>query len=222
MPTPIEVTIEHAAKKTFASAVDWPGWSRGGKTEDLALETLAGYAMRYGPVVAAVGARFPTVVTIDDLVVIERREGSAGTEFGVPSHPSGPDRRPLSAAGAENLARLVEAAWSAFDRTAAAAPEELRKGPRGGGRNTSKIVAHVTESDGAYANEIGVKVKPFAPADASAVRAMREAMLAVLRGARTGDPLAGRRWPARYAAHRIAWHALDHAWEIEDRIEPGR
>jgi hypothetical protein len=28
-------------------------------------------------------------------------------------------------------------------------------------------------------------------------------------------------WPPRYAARRIAWHALDHAWEIEDRSEPG-
>jgi len=27
----------------------------------------------------------------------------------------------------------------------------------------------------------------------------------------------GKRWPPRYAARRIAWHALDHAWEIEDR-----
>ena len=27
-------------------------------------------------------------------------------------------------------------------------------------------------------------------------------------------------WPARYAAHRIAWHALDHLWEIEDRSTP--
>jgi len=24
-------------------------------------------------------------------------------------------------------------------------------------------------------------------------------------------------WPPRYAAARIAWHALDHAWEIEDK-----
>ena len=27
-------------------------------------------------------------------------------------------------------------------------------------------------------------------------------------------------WPARYAARRIAWHVLDHAWEIEDRSDP--
>jgi hypothetical protein len=25
----------------------------------------------------------------------------------------------------------------------------------------------------------------------------------------------------RYAARRIAWHALDPVWEIEDRSEPG-
>jgi len=31
------------------------------------------------------------------------------------------------------------------------------------------------------------------------------------------SPLADKRWPTRYAAHRVAWHALDHAWEIEDR-----
>ena len=27
-------------------------------------------------------------------------------------------------------------------------------------------------------------------------------------------------WPTRYAARRIAWHVLDHAWEIEDRSAP--
>jgi len=103
----------------------------------------------------------------------------------------------------------------------AAAPAELRKGPRGGGRDTAKIVAHVMDSDGAYANEMGIKVRSFAPDDRAAIQAMRQAMLDVLRAARDGEPLAGRRWPARYAAHRIAWHALDHAWEIEDRTDPG-
>ncbi|MEY2437652.1 MAG: hypothetical protein QOF97_2488, partial [Acidimicrobiaceae bacterium] len=24
-------------------------------------------------------------------------------------------------------------------------------------------------------------------------------------------------WAYRYAARRIAWHALDHAWEMQDR-----
>ena len=45
-------------------------------------------------------------------------------------------------------------------------------------------------------------------------------MLEVLGRPSDGSPLADRRWTARYAARRIAWHALDHAWEIEDRSEP--
>jgi hypothetical protein len=219
MTRSITVTIEQAPKKVFASAADWPGWSRGGKTDELALEALVAYAPRYAPV-APIG--FPKAVDLDDLDVVERNEGSAGTEFGVPSRPSRLDSRPTSADEAARLAAIVDAAWTLFDRIAKDAPAELRKGPRGGGRDTAKIVAHVMESDGAYANEIGIKVTGFTPDDRAAIQAMREAMLDVLRTARDGEPLAGRRWPARYAAHRIAWHALDHAWEIEDRSEPGR
>jgi hypothetical protein len=44
-------------------------------------------------------------------------------------------------------------------------------------------------------------------------------VLDLLRRPSDGSPLGGKRWPSRYAARRIAWHALDHAWEIEDRIE---
>ena len=96
---------------------------------------------------------------------------------------------------------------------AAGAPEELRKGPRGGGRDTSKIVAHVVEADEAYAREMGIKLKaPIEPK-------CRAAMLEVLRQPSDGSPIADRKWTPRYAAHRIAWHALDHAWEIEDRTE---
>jgi hypothetical protein len=31
-------------------------------------------------------------------------------------------------------------------------------------------------------------------------------------------PRGGIIWPARYFVRRTAWHVLDHAWEIEDRI----
>jgi hypothetical protein len=219
MTKPILVTIEHTPKKTFVTAADWPGWSRFGKTEELALETLAAYAPRYAVVADAADRRFTATPTVDDFEIVERHEGSSGTEFGVPSRPTDHDARPTDADEAARLADLVEVGWAYFDRIAAAAPEQLRKGPRGGGRNTSKVIAHVIESDGAYAHEIGIKVPDFSTDDRPEVDAMREAMLNVLRAARDGEPLAGRRWPARYAAHRIAWHALDHAWEIEDRTE---
>ena len=100
---------------------------------------------------------------------------------------------------------------------AAGAPEELRKGPRGGGRNTSKVVAHALEADHGYAREMGLKQPTPTPGDAAAIRHLRDAMLEVLRQPSDGSPIAARRWTVRYAAHRIAWHSLDHAWEIEDR-----
>jgi hypothetical protein len=219
MTRAVIVTIEHTPKKSFATAADWPGWSRSGKTEELALDALAAYAPRYGAIADAEHRRFASEITVEDLEVVERLGGSAGTDYGVPSRPTEHDARPTDADEAARLAGLVEAAWAFFDRTARVAPEELRKGPRGGGRNTSKIVAHVMDADRAYANEMGIKVPGFEPDDRPAAAAMRAAMLDVLRAARDGRPLAGRRWPARYAAHRIAWHALDHGWEIEDRTD---
>lgn len=219
MTKPILVTIEHTPKKTFASAADWPGWSRSGKTEQLALDALVAYAPRYAGVADAEHQRLVSSPTIEDLEIVERNEGSAGTDYGVPSHPTLQDGRPTDGDEAHRLTAIVEAAWNFFDRVAAAAPEELRKGPRGGGRDTSKVVGHVMEADRAYANQIGIKVGELSPDDRVAIESMRRAMLDVLRTARDGTPLAGRRWPARYAAHRIAWHALDHAWEIEDRAD---
>jgi hypothetical protein len=79
---------------------------------------------------------------------------------------------------------------------------------------------HVLMADAAYAHEIGVKVATPAIDDARAIKAMRDAMLEVLGRPSDGKPLAGRRWTHRYAARRIAWHALDHAWEMEDRAQP--
>ncbi len=219
----IDTAEEVGQKRTFRWATDWPGWARSGKTPELALEALVAYASRYTPVAREAGLDFPTTpgaITAHHIFVIDSVPGGSGTDFGVPSAVTGADRRPADAAAAERIARLVAAAWTVFDRVADAAPTELRKGPRGGGRDTARIVAHVVDSDHAYAREIGVRLPPPSVADRAAVDAERAAMLDVLRRPSDGSPLADRRWPARYAARRIAWHALDHAWEIEDRSEP--
>jgi hypothetical protein len=207
----IRVMVEAAPKRVFVAALDWPGWVRGGKDEGLAVAALLTAAPRFAAVTAEAGLAFD-VGTLD-LDVVERLPGGSGTEFGVPSGIAEADRAPVDAAEAARLAAIVEAAWVVFDRVAAAAPEELRKGPRGGGRDRTKIVGHVNEADAAYAREIGLASR------STEVRALRAAMLEVLRTPSDGSPLAGRRWTQRYAARRIAWHALDHAWEIEDRTE---
>ena len=211
------MTVETGAKKVFASALDWPGWSRSGKTEEAALAALSTYADRYAAVATEVGQAFEP----RDYHVVEHTDGGSGTDFGVPSSITDLDHRAVDTTEAERQARLVEAAWLVLDRIAATAPAELRKGPRGGGRDRDKMLAHVFESDWYYAREIGIRVPQPAATDRAAIDAMRTAMLDLLRQPSDGSPLAGRKWTSRYAARRVAWHSLDHAWEMEDRSDPG-
>jgi hypothetical protein len=212
----LAVVLETGDKRVFASAADWPGWSRSAKSDEAAMEALVAYAPRYAPVARLAGFELPASIEID---VVERNEGGGGTDFGVPSRVTNADARKVSKADAERLGAIVDAAWTTFDRVANDAPAELRKGPRGGGRDRDKMVRHVVEADAAYGREIGLKLREPDAFDREAVKAFRGEMLAVLRQPSDGSPLAGRRWTARYAAHRIAWHALDHAWEMEDRSE---
>jgi hypothetical protein len=114
----------------------------------------------------------------------------------------------------------VAASYAILDGVVASAPATLRKGPRGGGRDRDKIVEHVVGADGGYARVLGLKGTDADPRDEKAVAELRKRMRDAISAPSDGSPIAGKKWPARYAARRIAWHALDHAWEIEDRSEP--
>jgi hypothetical protein len=212
-----KVYLEIGSKRVFACSLDWPGWARSGKDEEAALARLADYADRYAPVATAAGVRFPKNAA-DDFEIVERRPGSGATDFGVLDKPAAADGQALSRAQAERLAALVEASWRFFDGVVAQAPAELRKGPRGGGRDRDKIVDHVVGSEVAYVRMIGLRFKESDVADAEGVARMRSAILETLRSARDAvPPDLAKGWPYRYAARRIAWHVLDHAWEIQDR-----
>lgn len=213
----LAVVIEAGDKKVFASAVDWPGWSRAARNRDEAIERLVAYGSRYALVAHRAGLMTPRAFEVE---VVEAGSGGTGTDFGVPGLIHDLDGDRVSAAEAARLAAIVRASWEHFGDVVAGAPAELRKGPRGGGRDRDKMVAHVVEADAAYAREIGVKVRAPSWNDAPAIEAMRVAMLEVLGAPSDGSPLAGRRWTQRYAARRIAWHALDHAWEMHDRSQP--
>ena len=214
----IDIAEEAGAKKAFVWAIDWPGWCRDGKTVELAREALVAYAPRYAKVVKVARLEMPTA-GVDLLKTVDSVKGGGGTEFGVPSEITRADRRRVTGTEAERLASLVAAAWTVFDRVAAGSPAELRKGPRGGGRDRDKMIGHVIEADHAYAREIGIRLKEPTFGDHAAVDAERAAVLDLLRRPSDGGPLADRKWTQRYAARRIAWHALDHAWEMEDRSE---
>ncbi len=209
----IRVYLEVGSKRTFASAAGWPGWSRSGKNEQAALEALAAYAPRYSLVAKLPEVPFPAKLTTFD--VVERLPGNATTDYGAPGMPAKDESRPMTADEARRMSDLVQACWTYLDRVVAKAPATLRKGPRGGGRDRDFMFDHVLGAEMEYAKRIGVRLKQPDGRDKVAVRAFRKAILEGL-----SDPNRDEKWPVQYAARRTAWHALDHAWEIEDRSKP--
>jgi hypothetical protein len=154
---------------------------------------------------------------------VERIPGSANTDFGVPHAIAKRDTAPFPKAEAERIASLVKAAWAVFDEVAASAPAQLRKGPRGGGRDRDKMIDHVLEADATiYARKLGLRLPSPKRGDRAAIQAVRAAVLDALEKPSNGKALVEKGWPQRYAARRIAWHALDHAWEIQDRSAPAK
>ena len=217
----VTVGVEVTRNKAFASALEWPGWSRAGKTPADAVAALAAYVDRYAAVAKRAKLDFPFDASVA-FDVAEETDGNASTEFGIPEIRFRADSRRTTTKDGDQLAAIVDAAWTIFDRVVAGAHAELRKGPRGGGRDRDKIVEHVVGADGGYARVLGLKVTEVDPRDREAVTDLRKRMLEAIRGPSDGSPIAGKKGPPRYAARRVAWHALDHAWEIEDRSDPER
>ena len=130
----MNVYLETGEKRTFAGAVDWPGWCRGGRDEASALDALFGYAQRYSCAIQPARLDFAIPANRDSLVVTERLPGNATTDFGAPAIPPASDSAPLDRAGMDRLVALLAACWQALDLASQAAlGRELRKGPRGGG-----------------------------------------------------------------------------------------
>ena len=207
MPTTLHVYLEQGRQKVFANALDWPGWSRWAKTDEAALDELLAYSERYGEVAVRAGVRLPAA---RDVVVVERVPGDATTDFGAPSVPSAVDAEPLARPNLVRQVSLMRASWELLDSVAASAPESLRKGRRGGGRDRDAVLDHVREAERAYARKLGVRHPPYtSPAD---VAAMRDELATVLLSGAAQGP-----WLPAYAIRRITWHVLDHAWEIQDK-----
>jgi hypothetical protein len=204
------VYIERGSKRVFACACEWPGWCRSGKDEPSALAALGESLPRYKAVVAEAKLKPPPT---DRFSVVEQVDGSASTDFGVPGAILASDSAPLDEKEVKRQSTLVQASWVVFDRVVAAAPLELMKGPRGGGRDRDRIVEHVLGAETAYLSKLGIRARQPDTGDRAAIANHRAAILEAL-GA--SEPKGS--WPLRYAARRIAWHVLDHAWEIEDRI----
>lgn len=224
--TPISVYVETGKSRTFATALAWPGWSRSGRVEAAALQTLYDYAPRYARVLESTALDFRPPSDLSALEVTLRLAGNATTDFGAPNLPLPDDTQPIDPSELEQWQVILQACWQAFDSAVqAAAGKSLRKGPRGGGRDLDKIVQHVRDVDFGYLKSLGGTMKLNKEDEpAQTLAHIREVILTTLAAAVRGEvpaqgPRGGARWTPRYFVRRLAWHELDHTWEIEDRAE---
>ncbi len=220
----MDIYLEIGQKRTLAVALDWPGWARSGRDEGTALQTLLDYAPRYAAVAERAGIPFVSPDSTAGFMVTERLSGNATTDYGVPGMIPVSDRRPFDSTDLARQGALLAGCWTVYNTIAAAAVGlELRKGPRGGGRELEAITRHVFGAEQSYLSSFGWKMPKYVATDLNEeARLIRQAIHDGLAASMRGEiaergPRGGVRWPARYFIRRVAWHVLDHAWEIVDR-----
>jgi hypothetical protein len=221
---PIDVYLEIGQTKTFAVALDWPGLGRSGRDEASALQALCDYGPRYAQVLQGTRLGFHAPAEVSALKIVERVKGTATTNFGAPDVTLDRDKEPVAETDLKRWQTILKACWRALDKAVEDAEgHQLSKGPRGGGRALTKIIEHVRDVDVAYLSSLGGKVKVSDISDPhQALEIIRKEILSTLEAAVRGEipahgPRGGLRWTPRYFVRRLAWHELDHVWEIEDR-----
>ena len=206
-------------KRAVAFGVDWPGWSRGAKTPELALETLESYRARYRTVAAFAGlaGEFDAAGSLE---IMEEKVGTGSTDFwGISFSPSATEHGPMGEAQFDRAIALLRACWAFFDGVAARVSPEMRKGPRGGGRDRDRIIRHTirTESED-FAKQVGLRIPEEGALTPDGLRQYRNAYVAAIRAYNAGQvERRMRSWTLPFLIRHSAYHTLDHAWEMEDK-----
>ncbi len=214
----IRTVIERGpkGKKAVAFAIDWPGWSRGAKTDALAVEVLEAYRSRYRPVSERAGLE-SELDAAGDLETVEQFEGTGSTDFwGISFSSASIELEPMSEAACERKITLLQASWSFFDEVSQWVSAELRKGPRGGGRDRDQIIAHTFGTERNFAKKLGVITPQGAMLTPQGLAAHRAAYLEAIR-AHHAEGKNARSWTIAFLLRHSAYHMLDHAWEMEDK-----
>jgi hypothetical protein len=218
---PVRTVVEHGTKdkRSVAFSLDWPGWSRGAKSAELALETLESYRERYRPITALAGME-RDFTGAGPLEIVEDRVGTGSTDFwGISFSPCSFEDGPMSEAEFERAITLLRACWAFFDGVAARVSAEMRKGPRGGGRDRDRIISHTirVESED-FATRVGLRIPENGALTPGGLRQYREDYVAAMRAYNAGEfekPM--RSWTLPFLIRHSAFHTLDHAWEMEDK-----
>jgi hypothetical protein len=218
---PVRTVVEHGTKdkRSVAFALDWPGWSRGGKSGELALETLESYRERYRPVASLAGMA-GEFEAAGPLEIVEDRVGTGSTDFwGISFSPSATEHESLDETDFERRITLLRACWAFFDGVAARVSPEMRKGVRGGGRDRDRIISHVIRIESEdFATRVGLRIPEGGALTPDGLRQYREDYVAAMRAYNAGEfarPM--RSWTLPFLIRHSGFHTLDHAWEMEDK-----
>jgi hypothetical protein len=207
-----------------AVAPDWPGLERGAKSGEEAIERLRSYIPRYAQVarLAGMNAAFDAIRNVD---VVEQYPGTGSTDFwGISFAFSSIDRQDMSGGELERELMLMQACWAFFDEVRRRVSAEMRKGPRGGGRDRDRIVRHTFAAEQDWAKGVGVLTPDGAMLTDEGLRAHRDAYCHAIRDYHSQGKWAGKmaKWPLRYLIRHTAFHTLDHSWEMEDKDLTGK
>jgi hypothetical protein len=218
---PVRTVVEHGPKekRSVAFSLDWPGWNRGAKTAELALEALESYRPRYRPIAELAGLA-PEFDAAGPLEIVEDRVGTGSTDFwGISFSPSSTEHEQLAEADLERRIQLLEAAWAYFDGVAARVTPAMRPGPRGGGRDRDHIIRHVLRVERLdFAKQVGILLEDDPTLTLGDLRDHRAAYLDAMRAYNAGKVAKKMRsWTLPFLIRHSAFHTLDHAWEMEDK-----
>lgn len=221
----LDVILEFGpkGKRVVATAWDWPGLERNGRSEEEALAKLEACLTRYAAIAKRVRRKgeFERQASLN---VVERYEGNTSTDFwGISWVSCELDRQPISDEKWERRLTLLRACWAEFDEVAARVSPELRKGPRGGGRNRDEIINHVFGNERIqFAKKVGVETPPGVMLTPDGLRNHRDAFIDGLREYHVEGKKVGRTWTLSYLLRHTAYHVMDHAWEMVDKDVTGR
>jgi hypothetical protein len=206
------------AKKVVAFAVDWPGWCRGAKTSEAAIELLENYRHRYRPVAVSAGLA-PQFDRAGSLDVAVDEVGVGSVDFwGISFSPSSIEQEPVQSAELDRKLALLRGCWNYFDEVAAHVSAEMRKGPRGGGRDRDEIVSHTlrVESED-FAKRVGLRIPSGGALSPDGLREYRAAYVEAMRAYNVSGAKRMRTWNLPFLIRHSAFHTMDHAWEMQDK-----
>lgn len=213
-------------KKFVAYAIDWPGLERNGKSPDEAFTKMESYRARYQAIAnrAEFGQAFETEPAGK---IVQEYEGTGSTDFWGISFAHGPnDHEAMSDDDVERHLALLNACWDEFDEIGMRVSPELKRGPRGGGRNRDEIVGHLVASELQWLRKLDIRPDFREILPPVQRREHHQRVLAELRRrhqeglpvkSKTGPP-----WTVRFTIRHLAYHVMDHAWEMEDKDLTGQ